>query len=348
MYVFYLVVEIAVLNLMTSNPKYTYMYPIEIWDRILAYTDLHTISTVQCANRLFYNMIHPKRYQTIDRLHDDIDVLIPMTYETFLNYRYCIEWRNIILRRNLGKPDRKIPESVIRWIPDSQDLDVICVYQPLSTHLLREMYTKFTWTTLLYNQRLPLDILETLVTTYLINDQHHSHYSEWSRVWGQECITPEFLDKYIDHVQWHPVSSNKSLVNFDVIDRYGHDLVWQEFTKHGINENVLVNYLHRFDFICWINIAEYTQLSEQFIMDHLEHLDLNIILRYQTISETLLLQLIDKYGLTHFIDWMLFECIGLNQQLSPGFIKEYRPYLPLKILIRNRKIPRTVLQAIYE
>lgn len=335
-----------------KKSQYTSQIAIEIWERILAYTDLHTISKVQCLDRYFYNMIHKNRYEFIDRLRVEKSVcnniLIPNTYKTFLNYRYCIEWRNIIIQRNLGNSTRVIPDNVIRWIPDSNDLDIICVYQRLSSSLLRDMYKKFTWTTLIYHQSLPLDILETLISTYLGNSLlSNENYTVWSRVWTQECITFEFLERYIDYVQWHPVSSNKSLVCFDLIDRYGDNLIWQEFTKHGINENVLVNYLHKFDFICWTNIAEYTELSERFILDHLEHLDLNIVLRYQKISESLLLQWIDTYGLTHFTEWMLFECLGLNQKLSQSFIKEYKPYLPLKILIRNRNIQRSVLQAVY-
>jgi hypothetical protein len=138
------------------------------------------------------------------------------------------------------------------------------------------------------------------------------------------------------------------MVCFELIDKYGDHLVWQEFTKHSINEHVLTRYLHHFDFICWSNIAEYTELSIDFILTHFQHLDLNIILRFQKIPEYLLIQWIETYGSQYFDEWMYFESICLNQKLSKTFIQTYKEYLPLKNLIRNKNVLRTTLQEIFD
>ncbi len=325
--------------------------PYEIWEGILKYTSLYTISQMQVVSTFFRDTIYNNRYRFIDVLHNNSEILIPKNRETYQHYKYCISWRSIIM--NNRKLNKKIPENVIEWITDSSDLNVIAVYQTFSESFLKKYFTKFSWKVLVFNQKLPLDILVNIIETdilFSLTLTENDTYSLWNKIWSNENITFSFLEKYIHYVQWHPVSCNKSLVSFELIDKYADNLVWQEFTKHSINEHILTHYVHHFDFICWSNIAEYTKLSYEFIITHFAHLHLNLntILRFQKIPEWLLIDWIEEYGVEYFSDWMYFESVCLNQKMSKTFIETYKEYLPLKNLIRNKHVSRTTLQEIFD
>ena len=68
---------------------------------------------------------------------------------------------------------------------------------------------------------------------------------------------------------------------------FADKLIWQEITKHGINEYILIKYINKFDFICWCNISQFTKLSMQFIQQYIQYLDLNIIFRFNFLHSSI-------------------------------------------------------------
>jgi hypothetical protein len=186
---------------------------------------------------------------------------------TFDKYRYLIDWNSIILYNQ--QHNKNIPEDVIEWIPDNVDLEMICTYQTFSEKLIRKIYNKLSWSSLLSKQTVPIDIIDYHITNGVIFSN-----TDWYNIWSKQIIDVNFVTKYIDNIQWHPVSSNKNAVSFEFIQLYSQHIVWQEFTKHGISESIIVYFLDKFDFFSWSNLCRYTELSCDFIKSHLSYLDI--------------------------------------------------------------------------
>ena len=116
--------------------------PIEILIQILKYINLRTLGKLTCCNKLIYKIISENKWFFVDNFIDNDNLLIPLTKETFLNYRYCVDWSHIILQNeNIGY---NIPESVIEWIEDTRDLEIIASYQKFSNNLLYKLINKVT------------------------------------------------------------------------------------------------------------------------------------------------------------------------------------------------------------
>lgn len=313
--------------------------PFDILVNILKYIDIHTFSKLMITNKYFYNTLYVNKWQLIDNLIDKNFVYIPKNIETYNNYKYIINWTSIVLHRK-DKYKIIIPESVISWISDIQYLELISVYQNFSESLIRNIVYKISLKNLLANQIVPIDLIKLLIF-----DNNRIDNQDWFNIWSKQPITFEFIEIFHDKVQWHPVSSNKNCISFELIDKYHDKLIWQEITKHGINEHILVKYLHKFDHICWINISQFTKLSIGFIKSYIKYLDLNIIFRFQTLNEYYIDSLINQYDLTSNV---YLQSIGLHQPLGEFFLEKYKEKLPLKLLIRNKKILRTHLVKFYD
>lgn len=314
-------------------------YPIEIWIHILQYIDLLTLTKLICCNKYFMELISDRRWFFIDNMIDSGPLLIPMTMETFQNYKYCIDWSHIILQNE--KSGKNIPESVIEWITEGQELEMISTYQKFSNKLLYKLINSISCKNLLNNQDLPLDILYWFAES----DTYTLTNSDWYAIWSKQKVDYNFIVKYEEYVQWHPLCGNTSCVSFDFINRYHEKIIWQEFTKHSINEKILEKFIGRFDFICWNNISRFTELSNDFIKKNLEYLDLGSVFRYQKLSKDLLNLLVDSFTIDEFVFY--FQSVCLYQKLSSDFILKYKDKIVLKHLIRNKNIPKTILSSIY-
>lgn len=314
--------------------------PIEIWFDICKYVSIYEISNLMCINTRISNIIKQNKWSFIDNIYNKISstTIIPKTPETFNNFRFCIDWCNIIL----NNPNRRdiIPNEVIQWIEDRQDLEYICIYQDLSETTIRKCFNKINWRLLLHYQTLPVDLIEFITETYDLSN------SDWNLIWLNPNINLEFLVKYIDHAQWHVISANKNLISFKLIEKYGNRLSLHELTKHGVNENIIKYYLPKMDIICWINVSQFTKLSMTFIKEHIDQLNLQFILNCQEIDESYLEDII-KNRLDDNNYTMCFQAISLNQKLSSDFIKKYKDDLYLKNLIRNKRISRKDLSVIF-
>lgn len=323
----------------TFDESILYKLPIEIWIQILKYVDLYSLTSLNCSNRMFNKMITKDKWFFVDNMIDSGKLLIPQSKETFHNYKYCIDWSHIILQNeNTGV---KIPENVIEWIDETNDLLMISTYQKFSKSLIYKLLEKISYKNLINNQDLPLDILYLFADsqTYSLNN------TDWYAIWSKQTLNFDFIVKHIEHVQWNPLSSNKTSVSWELINQYHDKIVWQEFTKHSISEKILEGFISYFDFICWNNISRFTELSNDFIKKHLIYLDLGSIFRYQSLSLELLNTLVESFTTDEFIYY--FQSILLYQTLSKEFIVQYKDKIVLKYLIRNKKIPRTVIHSIY-
>lgn len=308
--------------------------PVEIWINIFKYIDIKSVSNLICTNRFFTNLINSQFWYIIDVTNDDsVDRLIPATYETYNKYIYLIDWHSIIMYNQSN--NKKIPESVIKWIPNNKDLQVITIYQTFSESLVRYIFHKINSHTLLSTQIIPINILHHIIETTTLNNQ------DWYCIWNKQPIDCNFIDTHIDNIQWNPLSSNKHSVTHKIINKYGENLVWHEFTKHSINENVLKLFTHKFDFICWNNISRYTLLSEDFIKTFLDFLDIGCLVRYQKLPQSFIGELINK--LSDFEFDLHFQTICTYQKLSKDFLLRYKNHYNFRTLIKNKQIPRSII-----
>jgi hypothetical protein len=317
--------------------------PYELWLDILKYTDVQTISNMICVNKYFNKQLDMELWTIIDNLYERKrgveQIIIPKTKQTYDKYRYLIDWSNIILYNKQN--NRKISEDVILWIPDKIDLEMICAYQTFSENLIRKVYKQLSWSSLLIKQTVPIDIIDYNITNGVTFSD-----SDWYNIWSQQKIDMNFVTKYIDKVQWHPLSSNKNIVSLEFIEMYNESIIWQEFTKHGISENIVIYFLDKFDFFCWSNLCRYTELSNEFIRTYLKYMDIGTVLRYQVLSQDLLNEIVDNFNETDF-DFN-FQTIAVYQPLSKDFIIKYKHNIPLRTIIRNKHIPRSFIHDIYK
>lgn len=312
--------------------------PVEIWFDIIKYLSIIDISHLSCINKHMNNLIKENKWSFIDIIYNPDNIIIPKTSETFQNFRFCIDWCHIIL----SNPNNKdiIPNEIIEWINDRQDLEYICIYQNLSENTIRNCFNKIHWRLLLTYQTLPVDLIEIIIESYDLSN------SDWNLIWLNPNITVDFVTKNIDHAQWHIISANKKLITLELIQKYGNRLSLHELTKHGINEKIIDYYLPRMDIICWINVSQFTKLSMDFIKTHIDKLNLQFIVNCQEIEESYLEEII-KNRLDDNNYTMFFQAISLNQKLSYDFIKKYKNDLFLKNLIRNKWISRKDLHALF-
>lgn len=305
--------------------------PVEIWFVILKNVLFRDLSRLMCVNRYLYKLIQQNKWRLVDNLNNSSFNLIPKTKQTFLNFRYSIDWVGMILDNKENK--NYIPDYVIEWIEDRQILEYMCIYQTFSEDTITKVFSKINWRTLLlYQKKIPLNLINYIVETYDLT------FENWNSIWLNENLDLNFITKYIDKVRWHVISSNKEIISIDLIEQYGDRLILHEITKHGINESIVTYYLSKMDMICWTNVSQFTKLSMEFIKRHIDKLNLQFILNYQEIDEEFLESLIET--LSDFDKPMFFQSVALNQKLSQNFILKYKNELCIQNLIRNKKILR--------
>ena len=316
--------------------------PVEIWFNIFKDITLIELSKLMCVNRYLYKIISCNKWRFIDNLNELLEnncELIPKNKNTFENFKYVIDWVGIILKNKLNK--NYIPDYVIEWIDDTQTLEYMCIYQTFSETTIRKLFDKINWRLLLvYQKKIPLDLINYIVETYDLSLEH------WNLIWSNENLDLDFITKYIDNVKWHIISSNKEIISFSLIEKYGDRLILQELTKHGINERIVVYYLSKMDIICWTNVSQFTKLSMEFIRRNIDKLNLQFTLNYQTVDESFLETLVET--ISDFDKPMFFQAVALNQKLSYNFILKYKNDLYIKNLIRNKHILKNDLFMIYK
>jgi hypothetical protein len=313
--------------------------PNEIWYCIFKYLDVKCCSNLSKTSRAFYNNFGKNKWMYID-LMDEPGLFTPYTLETYKNYKYIVDFNTIILNK------LNVSDEVLCYmceIPElHMDLRTICVYQTLSDDIIRKLYNIIDWNVLLSYQQLPIDILYDIVKTKTING------SNWHKIWSKQKITYDFILENEAFIEWHALSSNKEAISFELVRQFHNKLIWQELTKHGIHESLIAQFIHKMDFFCWINVSQFTQLSESFIKQYIDKLDINMVLRCQNVSEEYLLFLKHTVFIFDNNDTEFYKLLSLHQKLSFNFILENKESLYLKMMIRNKKISRNDLFIIYE
>ncbi|NBU33975.1 hypothetical protein EB118_03155 [bacterium] len=250
-----------------------------------------------------------------------------MNIQTRDNYVHAIDWAGIIYH------SKTIPEFVFDSVMPLEDVIVAFVYHDMSEKLIRKFYEFCNYKVLLSNQKLPLDILQSIIST------HELSISDWNVIWERQVFTSTFVQMYISHVNWYNLSTNKHLSE-DIIQAYQEHLVWPEVTKHSIHEHILVRYLHRLDHISWTNVSWYSSLSHDFIRKNIDFLDKRVILHTQYVPIDIIQTLVEQ-------DTNLFSIVAKYQKLTLEFIVYYKNFLNVAHLRSNQKIPRRFLVKVY-
>lgn len=321
-------------NIISKTQDIISKIPVELWFGILKYTNIKTIGKIACVNKRINDVIYSNLWGLIDQIFDNksTEFLIPKYELTYNRYIYIIDWSDIIM--NCKNMNTKIPESTIMWIKDNRDLGIIALYQDLSEDLIRLMYKKIPISTLLSKQKVPIDIICNIINEYELS------ISDWYNIWLSQDINYKFVLDNIDNIQWFPVSTNKTVVSFEFINRFGDNIIWQEFTKHSIHENILERYISKFDFICWDNICTFTQLSDEFIERHFNYFNKFTLIRFQELSEEIVNRILSSYNEDYIISILSY------QKVSKEFIINNINFVSRKSLIKNKHIPRSTIHLI--
>lgn len=317
--------------------------PNEIWYDIFKYLDIKNLSILTQLSKFYCNKFIQNKWSLIDIMHNTKSY-IPLTKETYLNYFYTIDFDSIII----GK--RHIPNNVIHYMCDVEnlhsELKSICIYQTISDdNLLKRIYKIVEWKILLKYQCLPIDILYDIIANNNISN------IDWHNIWSKQKLTFDFILANENNIEWHALSSNKDSISFDLVKKFHDKLIWQEITKHGIHEQIICQFIHKMDFFCWMNISQFTELSEQFIKLYIDKLQPSTIIRFQNLSENYLLELKRIYFDLEIEEGdvsLFYQLISLHQKLSRDFIKYHKNMLYLRMMIRNKKIARQDLHIVYD
>ena len=308
------------------------LLPFDIWYTIFKYIDLKTLSTMCIVNKTFNEYIQYNKWKIIDGLKS-IGYYVPMNQFTYSNYYYCIDWNSIIFY------GLNIPDCVIEDILSFEHINLLFSYRRLSEHIIRKFFNLVNWRNLLFNQILPDDLLDNLVSA------NHLYTSDWKMLWKfQKNINESFISKYYDEIDWNSFSTNKNL-SLDLIDKYKHKIVWSELTKTGLHEYMLLKYIEKFDSLSWINISWYSKLSPFFIRTFIKFLDKHVIIHTQKVPEDILKYILETCNDDDIKEYM--NIVSKYQPLSYKFIKKYKHLLNLNTMIGNKYIYKLDLQKIY-
>lgn len=310
--------------------------PVELWINIYSYIDIITLSKMIYVNKYFNNIIISNKWKIVDAIIKSCKVVvIPKKKETLISWKYLVDWDSIILY-NL---DNKciLQDEVLEWLDDYLILSKISVYQKFSEKIIRIVFDKMSFKNLLQYQILPLDLIYRIV----IKSSNIS-LIDWYNIWSKQDIDDIFVKKYINNINWYCVSLNKNILSYNFINEYSDKLIWQEITKHSLNENIIEKYIHKIDLFCWINILN-SKLSSNFIEKYIDTIikndHINLLLRFQLLNEKLLDKILNNYD--------QINNISLYQKLSFNFILKYKEKLILKSLIKNKYILKEYLYKIY-
>jgi len=309
--------------------------PVELWVNIFKYIDLKTLSSLLCTNKYLKNVITPIKWDIIDSMLEK-GCFIPKNLNTLFEYLYCVDWTTYVYN------NMEIPEDVIVELQDYIDFSVITTKQKFSEKLIRQFFHKIPTINLLKFQKVPLDILMSLINSK-IND-FSSEY--WWLIWAYQDVSVDFVNVFKSYVDWYPLSRNKNALSFDMINAFHNELKWHQVTGLGIHESIIEHYIYKMDSFCWKNVAYFSKLSEEFILRHQDKLDTVALFHSQQLSEHLIEYLLKKiHDNDDLID--VWSKISLNQALSMDFILKYKNELNLVFMIRNPNIKRKYLKLIY-
>jgi hypothetical protein len=298
--------------------------------RILGHTDLRTLSTLMCCNKKLYTLFNHNnfKWEVIDNLKN-LENHVPRTRQTYEEYRYCVDFKTLLYNKV------KIPEKVIETFEDLIDFSMLSAYQTLSETLVRKYHQRIDFLKLICHQKLPNDML----AEYLTLDMDPSR---WYQICKHQKLDTISIEKYYDKINWHALSQNKEALTLEIILKYSEKLIWQEVTNLGLSEEVISMFLHKMDMFAWSNISYTSCLSSGFIRKYKDKLNIMALLTCQSLGEDVIEELIEYSGDTQY--WLK---VCTSQPISMQFIIKHIEKLSLHLLIRNAKIKKSHLKAIF-
>jgi hypothetical protein len=306
--------------------------PFHIWYIIFKHVDIKTLSAMSIVNKVFNEYITYHKWSIIDKMKVP-GYPVPANEQTYLNYKYSVDWNSIILY------GIHIPDSVIENILTFDYIQLLFSYRRLSDYIVRKFFHTVNWRNLLFNQTLSDDLLQRLV------DNNNLYSSDWKMLWRyQSNITPRFVSKYYNYVDWECLSVNKNL-SLNVIEKYKNQLIWSEMTKTGLHEYILLKYIEKLDALSWVNVSWYSKLSPFFIKTFIKFLDKHVILHSQKVPEDILEYILESCNDSDLSEYL--NVVAKYQPLSSSFIKKYKSFLNFNVLISNKYISKVDLQKIY-
>lgn len=187
------------------------------------------------------------------------------------------------------------------------------------------------------------------ITIYDINKYDLYNYLDWTNLVLYQTIDPVFIWNNCNKVDWLKVSASPQLTVY-MMDQYSDYLDWSIVVgKHKFNEDILMQFKDNVDweqacisqclsttflednFIMLkpylYEISKYQKLSEDFMRNHKDILDWNIISECQKLSEKFILEMSD------YVNW---TWISEKQKLSKNFILANKDKLNISRLIERK------------
>lgn len=306
--------------------------PYEILFHIVHYLDIKDMSNMLPLNKYLYNTINASKWALIDSM-ENRGLYIPSNVSTYEEYIYCVDWSEYVMK------NIKIPEYVIDNLGTRLSFSLITTNQKLSEYLIRKYFLHIPLYNLLQHQKVPVEILDVLLSLYIFNDE------EWRMLWKNQPITLHFMQKYEIFIDWHAISENKDAITLDILRHYGERFVWPEITRLGLHEEIIEAFIHKMNLFSWINVSYYSRLSPEFIAKYYQCLNILAIFTSQCLSEDLIYFLLKNSDSgDHYQYW---HKIAMNQKLSRSFIEQNKDNLYLASMISNSRIKRADLKIIY-
>lgn len=306
--------------------------PYDIIYNVFKYADLPTLSNLLCSNKRLHGFLNDRKWEIIDNMID-IGVCIPNNVETYNEYIYCVDFTTLVYNKH------KLSDSVIINLHKYIDFEMLSRNQKLSYNILYKFYHKISLSNLISQQTLPPDLLLKIVKTNTLNS------AEWHWVCKNQKFDIEFINTYINHIDWHALSQNINTVSLDILQKYTDKIIWSEITNNGVSEEILNACIHKLDSFSWSNISYSSKLSSQFILKYKPHLNIFALLSCQNLEENIIVELINSDKFYPKND--LWNKVASCQKLSKQFIIQNIENLQLRFMIRNKKIKRGVLKDIY-
>lgn len=308
------------------------LLPNEVLFQVLKYSNLRDLSNFIQINKYINRLIERHKWDIIDNMYDR-GMFIPKTLETYKEYSYCIDWGTFVME------NMEIPEDIIVTLNQYMDFSLITTKQKLSLELLNAYYLRIPLYNLLEHQKIPIELLYTLVNLYSFSMDH------WRTLWRKQPVDLQFMQTYEDKIDWYAISENKDALSINTLQYYGERFIWPEITKLGLHESIIEAFMHKMNLFTWINISYYSNLSKSFIMKYHQNLNTLALFNSQKLDEELVLFLLDQSDIAeHYQFW---NKIALNQKLSITFIEKHKQHLLLHLLIRNKKIKRADLKSVF-
>jgi len=355
--------------------------PNEIIYNIMSYTDIFTLSNILQVSKKSNNIVDENRYYIIDKIlrehrikerikererykswggpkiqqclirNNEFIKIYPRNIETYNKYKYIIDLTSII-----KDYPNKISNDFKMYIIDNELVHLDLVFnRKLENNIFEKYYKKYVYENgyinynklmkIVQKQDISIYILEELITDASLNTSIVDISTIWNDIWKYQIINKNFIDKYIEKVNWFLLSENKkSIMNdINIIHTYYDKIFWPAISKWSISEKIIEKYISYIDNISWMTIAEYSNLSINFIKNNINNLGISRILHCQDIPEYYINELINMGKIKE----EYWSEISEHQKLSFNFIEKYKDKLILHLLARNPKIERHIIYKIY-